>query len=40
MHADGTGATRVTGNDFNGFHPIWSPDGTKILFSGFPSEVC
>ncbi|HEY7970813.1 MAG TPA: hypothetical protein VID95_12515 [Candidatus Limnocylindrales bacterium] len=35
MHADGSGVARVTGNDFNGFRPVWSPDGTKILFTGF-----
>jgi Tol biopolymer transport system component len=35
MNADGSGVTRLTGNDFNGFRPVWSPDGTQVLFTGF-----
>ena len=38
MHADGSGAARLTGNDFPSFKPVWSPDGKKILFDGFPGE--
>jgi TolB protein len=34
MNADGTGLTRLTNNPANEFLPAWSPDGTKILFSG------
>ena len=39
MHSDGSGAARLTGNDFPSFKPVWSPDGKKILFDGFPGEL-
>ena len=38
-NADGSDVARVTGNDFNAFHPIVSPDGKQILFSAFPSQI-
>ncbi len=39
MLPDGSGVARLTGNDFNSFRPVWSPDGTKLMFSGFPGEL-
>jgi len=32
MKADGSGLERLTNNDFKDDDPIWSPDGTKIVF--------
>jgi TolB protein len=32
MHADGSGATRLTNNPAFDFSPTWSPNGTKIAF--------
>ena len=33
MHADGSGATRLTNNPAFDFSPAWSPNGTKIAFA-------
>src|SRR3954454_2889143 len=36
MNLDGTGLTNITAADgMEDRHPAWSPDGTKIAFSGF-----
>lgn len=32
---DGTGASRLTNNNYAEINPSWSPDGTKILFSSY-----
>jgi len=33
VHPDGTGLTGLTtGNNDTSFHPVWSPDGTKLVF--------
>ena len=32
-NADGSGQTPIAGGDFSAFHPSWSPDGTKIVYS-------
>jgi|GEM_PF-436599 len=32
INADGTGLTRITDSGTYDFKPIWSPDGTKILY--------
>lgn len=36
MDPDGSNVTKITANDFNSFHAMWSPDGKKILFQAFP----
>jgi Tol biopolymer transport system component len=36
MNADGSGQTNLTNNSGQDFDPAWSPDGTKIAFSGLP----
>lgn len=40
MARDGSGAVQITQRDGGGWDPVWSPDGTRILFaseiSGFP----
>jgi hypothetical protein len=33
MNADGSNVTRLTNDAANDLEPVWSPDGTKILFS-------
>lgn len=35
MRANGSGSTRLTQNEFNSFAGPLSPDGTKVLFTGF-----
>ena len=35
----GPAPTRLTGNDFPSFKPVWSPDGKRLLFDGFPGET-
>jgi Tol biopolymer transport system component len=32
MNSDGTGYRKLTNNNWMDFQPIWSPDGTEILF--------
>jgi len=32
MHADGTGAVPLTGEEANDWSPVWSPDGSRIVF--------
>ncbi|GEM_PF-1155051 len=32
MNANGTGDTAITGNTSGDSHPVWSPDGSRILF--------
>src|SRR5215213_9052076 len=34
MNADGSNPTRLTTRDASNQYPDWSPDGTKIAFSG------
>ncbi len=34
MNADGSGVTQVTNTPTFEFFPVWSPDGTKITFTG------
>ena len=36
INADGTGATQLTDDDVQQFGEEWSPDGTKIVYSGRP----
>ena len=33
MNPDGSGEVKLTNNSWNDANPVWSPDGTKILFS-------
>src|SRR5512147_3308399 len=33
MATDGSGQTRLTEDPSNDFGPVWSPDGTRLLFS-------
>ena len=33
MNADGSNQTRLPGNGSGNFYPIWSPDGSQILYS-------
>jgi len=33
MNADGSNQTRLAGNGSGNFYPIWSPDGSQILYS-------
>ena len=36
MNADGTGITQLTNAaNFEGYGPVWSPDGRRIAFSGY-----
>src|SRR5438477_11824300 len=32
MNADGSGQVNITYNPAEDTHPVWSPDGTKIVF--------
>src|SRR4029077_21095245 len=32
MNADGSGQRSLARNSSRGFHPVWSPDGRKIVF--------
>ena len=34
MHRDGTGLIQLTQRSGGGWDPVWSPDGTRILFAG------
>lgn len=34
MNADGSDLERITTDQAPDFHPVWSPDGTKIAFTG------
>ena len=34
MNADGTGVTQLTSTSTFEFFPVWSPDGTKISYTG------
>jgi hypothetical protein len=38
VNADGTGLTRLPGNDWD-FDPSWSPNGDKIAFAGGPGAT-
>lgn len=33
MDADGSNQTRLTVNEMPDYQPVWSPDGTKIVFT-------
>ena len=33
MRADGTQASQITDNRVSDSNPVWSPDGTQILFT-------
>src|SRR5207247_5112293 len=35
VNTDGSGSTRITSSPWQYFTPVWSPDGTKIAFSGY-----
>src|SRR5438067_1631511 len=37
MPSTGAAATKVTPDGINASHPSWSPDGTRIAFTGFPA---
>jgi hypothetical protein len=37
MNADGSGAHGIAGSTPTGRQPAWSPDGTRIAFSGIPA---
>jgi Tol biopolymer transport system component len=39
MNADGSSQTRLTNNDHPDGHPVWSPDGTKLLFGRTTSNI-
>ncbi|MCL6588717.1 MAG: hypothetical protein K6U80_02055 [Firmicutes bacterium] len=32
IHSDGTGLIRLTPDGANSLHPVWAPDGTKLLY--------
>jgi len=38
MNADGSNVTRLTNNSIYEISLSWSPDGTKIAFSGEPPD--
>jgi TolB protein len=38
MNTDGSGLTQLTTMDTNDDFPIWSPDGTKIVFGSQNQE--
>ena len=38
MNADGSGVRQVTSTPTFEFFPVWSPDGTKITFTGNTQE--
>jgi Tol biopolymer transport system component len=35
---DGTGLRQITPYELNANHPVWSPDGTKLVFSAYPNR--
>jgi Tol biopolymer transport system component len=34
INSDGTGLRQVTDYELNANHPVWSPDGARLVFSG------
>ena len=39
MNADGSGVTRLTNNRVNDMSPVWSPDGSRIVFSSHNDNI-